>query len=114
MIRRPPRSTLFPYTTLFRSRRHGNYHVSEPLSSLSVCAAFGAARARLLAAWTYGRLVRRRFKLAATHCRKSQCRRIAKIRLGIAELTTTDFGLLFFNCNRRHFCINEGKSPKSV
>src|SRR3712207_8996311 len=25
MIRRPPRSTLFPYTTLFRSR-HGNLH----------------------------------------------------------------------------------------
>src|SRR2546430_9260612 len=24
MIRRPPRSTLFPYTTLFRSRRIGN------------------------------------------------------------------------------------------
>src|SRR3712207_6855204 len=23
MIRRPPRSTLFPYTTLFRSRHHG-------------------------------------------------------------------------------------------
>src|SRR2546430_11215726 len=23
MIRRPPRSTLFPYTTLFRSRSHG-------------------------------------------------------------------------------------------
>src|SRR5260370_18862174 len=23
MIRRPPRSTLFPYTTLFRSPRHG-------------------------------------------------------------------------------------------
>src|SRR2546426_8248105 len=27
MIRRPPRSTLFPYTTLFRSRRAG--HVRE-------------------------------------------------------------------------------------
>src|SRR5256885_8822937 len=30
MIRRPPRSTLFPYTTLFRSRigddRHGAFH----------------------------------------------------------------------------------------
>src|SRR3712207_9228527 len=26
MIRRPPRSTLFPYTTLFRSRRHGAGH----------------------------------------------------------------------------------------
>src|SRR5258708_29481596 len=27
MIRRPPRSTLFPYTTLFRSRETGNAHV---------------------------------------------------------------------------------------
>src|SRR2546421_8288613 len=25
MIRRPPRSTLFPYTTLFRSRDHGDH-----------------------------------------------------------------------------------------
>src|SRR2546430_9727708 len=25
MIRRPPRSTLFPYTTLFRSKRRGTY-----------------------------------------------------------------------------------------
>src|SRR5258708_12974985 len=25
MIRRPPRSTLFPYTTLFRSRDHGHF-----------------------------------------------------------------------------------------
>src|SRR3989442_7328599 len=29
MIRRPPRSTLFPYTTLFRSRRG-----AEPIASL--------------------------------------------------------------------------------
>src|SRR5215813_14304155 len=26
MIRRPPRSTLFPYTTLFRSRRRNHQH----------------------------------------------------------------------------------------
>src|SRR2546429_6103982 len=26
MIRRPPRSTLFPYTTLFRSARHAHAH----------------------------------------------------------------------------------------
>src|SRR2546429_7052603 len=26
MIRRPPRSTLFPYTTLFRSVQHGDGH----------------------------------------------------------------------------------------
>src|SRR3712207_1931894 len=29
MIRRPPRSTLFPYTTLFRSRRRGDVQVAE-------------------------------------------------------------------------------------
>src|SRR3712207_6885628 len=31
MIRRPPRSTLFPYTTLFRSHRfRGEQHVRRP------------------------------------------------------------------------------------
>src|SRR5437764_4071693 len=29
MIRRPPRSTLFPYTTLFRSREHGDIHLFQ-------------------------------------------------------------------------------------
>src|SRR2546422_1611450 len=29
MIRRPPRSTLFPYTTLFRSRRRDHDHRSS-------------------------------------------------------------------------------------
>src|SRR5438034_8077220 len=30
MIRRPPRSTLFPYTTLFRSRRQKQFDTVEP------------------------------------------------------------------------------------
>src|SRR5688572_32731197 len=30
MIRRPPRSTLFPYTTLFRSRRQHPRHDAHP------------------------------------------------------------------------------------
>src|SRR2546430_3312497 len=30
MIRRPPRSTLFPYTTLFRSHRHAKHAAREP------------------------------------------------------------------------------------
>src|SRR5256885_5997220 len=30
MIRRPPRSTLFPYTTLFRSVRHAAARPGEP------------------------------------------------------------------------------------
>src|SRR3712207_7717311 len=40
MIRRPPRSTLFPYTTLFRSRHvpglHGGDHEVAPLGELAV------------------------------------------------------------------------------
>src|SRR3712207_6952377 len=38
MIRRPPRSTLFPYTTLFRSTRPGrppHYSAPQPLSHVS-------------------------------------------------------------------------------
>src|SRR2546429_5778950 len=31
MIRRPPRSTLFPYTTLFRSLREARNRVLDPL-----------------------------------------------------------------------------------
>src|SRR3712207_7222774 len=33
MIRRPPRSTLFPYTTLFRSNRPGNAQAKGPRGS---------------------------------------------------------------------------------
>src|ERR1022692_4391791 len=36
MMRRPPRSTLFPYTTLFRSPRHGTYS-SDRKCSNSLC-----------------------------------------------------------------------------
>src|SRR5690349_22605007 len=37
MIRRPPRSTLFPYTTLFRSQRNG-FRSSNMRRSLGRCA----------------------------------------------------------------------------
>src|SRR2546423_11834453 len=48
MIRRPPRSTLFPYTTLFRSRRVGGHvydglrpllskHAAQTLAVAQVC-----------------------------------------------------------------------------
>src|SRR5215217_8909517 len=41
MIRRPPRSTLFPYTTLFRSRPD-----QVLLQALPYCGTFGLAQAR--------------------------------------------------------------------
>src|SRR5258707_10429556 len=34
MIRRPPRSTLFPYTTLFRSPRGGSQTIADALAAL--------------------------------------------------------------------------------
>src|SRR5258705_4478106 len=43
MIRRPPRSTLFPYTTLFRSPggagQHAAQHVSRPIGFGETCCA---------------------------------------------------------------------------
>src|SRR2546422_7404743 len=47
MIRRPPRSTLFPYTTLFRSRLRGASHASSSSSSSSSVAITAAAGAGL-------------------------------------------------------------------
>src|SRR2546426_8403041 len=43
MIRRPPRSTLFPYTTFFRSRRGG---FPRPAADRVVLGGAGRARAR--------------------------------------------------------------------
>src|SRR2546421_9497075 len=37
MIRRPPRSTLFPYTTLFRSRLHGPLVIIQEENRRAVC-----------------------------------------------------------------------------
>src|SRR5260370_40701052 len=36
MIRRPPRSTLFPYTTLFRSQKIRNGQFARPAKALAV------------------------------------------------------------------------------
>src|SRR2546430_10354278 len=36
MIRRPPRSTLFPYTTLFRSSPHRSWHRCRNVNLLSI------------------------------------------------------------------------------
>src|SRR2546430_4053013 len=54
MIRRPPRSTLFPYTTLFRSPRHARAieAVAELLSKLRIESMFVGSVAR--AAWLGG------------------------------------------------------------
>src|SRR5437588_8609329 len=46
MIRRPPRSTLFPYTTLFRSRRRSSPSASVPRYRLGAPCSIPASRRR--------------------------------------------------------------------
>src|SRR5688572_33459899 len=41
MIRRPPRSTLFPYTTLFRSMRHRVVPLVHTLLAAGTCELYG-------------------------------------------------------------------------
>src|SRR2546425_3819949 len=46
MIRRPPRSTLFPYTTLFRSRASRQLNLDlPPCRGLSACSQLGTSQA---------------------------------------------------------------------
>src|SRR5436190_17219044 len=56
MLRRPPRSTLFPYTTLFRSREH---HM--PARRLHDAAALALSASRL------GRIDRKSTRLNSSH-----------------------------------------------
>src|SRR2546430_9268516 len=52
MIRRPPRSTLFPYTTLFRSTRTSPASWASPLRLLSRAAKIVRLAATLLPTYT--------------------------------------------------------------
>src|SRR5687768_17790384 len=58
MIRRPPRSTLFPYTTLFRSARAQGDHARLAVRELP-----GQAQARLRAGRRHARRQALRFEL---------------------------------------------------
>src|SRR5258707_107139 len=49
MIRRPPRSTLFPYTTLFRSKRSSSDNHRGPMSSSAVFCMASIVISRLVA-----------------------------------------------------------------
>src|SRR2546430_13685639 len=72
MIRRPPRSTLFPYTTLFRSlaveRRVGPAHGTEPRELLADHIALGRVRDHV----AVGRRVRRDRRRSEEHTSELQ------------------------------------------
>src|SRR2546430_12497961 len=54
MIRRPPRSTLFPYTTLFRSHRLHRNAIWQAISLVRPCAVeFEVREKRFMGLWNY-------------------------------------------------------------
>src|SRR5438309_9889584 len=63
MIRRPPRSTLFPYTTLFRSKWRNTLFRSSPFDLANPIADFDAIRISLaspekIRSWSHGEVTK--------------------------------------------------------
>src|SRR5256885_7961916 len=68
MIRRPPRSTLFPYTTLFRSQRLTFHLLKQPAEAATRLAdAIRAVRERVRACSVCGTLDRKSTRLNSSH-----------------------------------------------
>src|SRR3989449_10339014 len=82
MIRRPPRSTLFPYTTLFRSRERDYFFVVS-FQVWGMFAALGLVRGLVMVART-GTIGARRFAM-----------------VGSAVITLLPFGANFAAASRR-------------
>src|SRR2546425_5593132 len=72
MIRRPPRSTLFPYTTLFRSERDGSSPDERPRSSTLPCLLVGRRAARRAPAKTRSGVPRGRRTRSEEHTSELQ------------------------------------------
>src|SRR3712207_8721171 len=113
MIRRPPRSTLFPYTTLFRSPAHpppGPRTVRPILSRRAVCApARGAAHRVHYGRWlvsqvavsgqaaTHGALDRKSTRLNSSHanisyavfCLKKKTKKLILLKLEMPYTVST-------------------------
>src|SRR5690349_22701127 len=84
MIRRPPRSTLFPYTTLFRSRRGGRRLGGEQLGRRGLRPRGGVVRALGAPFFRPGRALpfgRRRLLRSEEHTSELQSRRDLVCRL---------------------------------
>src|SRR5256885_14763022 len=98
MIRRPPRSTLFPYTTLFRSRR-----LEDFLLELGEGFTFIGRQRRLRIDQTWYRV-----DLLLFH-RRLRCLVIVDLKLG--SLSHADVGQMHMYCNRSEEHTSELQSP---
>src|SRR3712207_8829893 len=88
MIRRPPRSTLFPYTTLFRS---AGVWIGTPLLACPEGLNSPAARARVCAAAGEDTVLTRAFDVARSeeHTSELQSRQYLVCRLLLEKKTPT-------------------------
>src|SRR3712207_7488353 len=93
MIRRPPRSTLFPYTTLFRSEWTGLVHISGVTDpSVAVDDMLDAHRVLVDGADRLGNIDRKSTRLNSSHanisyavfCLKKKKKKNLDIKLGFS------------------------------
>src|SRR3712207_8628871 len=100
MIRRPPRSTLFPYTTLFRSVVPFQRFAQQETSSgvvLLACAAVALAWANSPWAATYERLWEQQLTRSEEHTSELQSRQYLVCRL-LLEKKKRTVGSLYASC----------------
>src|SRR3712207_7453114 len=97
MIRRPPRSTLFPYTTLFRSRAvdvrtlgTGTERDGEPISRSD-----RASRQIGAAAWDRGQASSRQLSRSEEHTSELQSRQYLVCRLLLEKKISFNSHILF-------------------
>src|SRR3712207_8622574 len=95
MIRRPPRSTLFPYTTLFRSvpRARPVGHVVHMPQTPHVAARWGALPARVLAAFERRQLGAARWVCAASRAAADLDRKSTRLNSSHANISYAVFCL---------------------
>src|SRR3712207_8245583 len=88
MIRRPPRTTLFPYTTLFRSRRDFDLPLEwprlEPTTAAVLQALIGVGYGETV---TYGELARRSGTRSEEHTSELQSRQYLVCRFLLEKNT---------------------------
>src|SRR3712207_8011614 len=98
MIRRPPRSTLFPYTTLFRSgprhHRHG-FMMGGPGGVEAVAKALGMQTDDVIAALREGTTLAELAKDRKSNTSELQSRQYLVCRLLLEKKTLHYFPLLF-------------------
>src|SRR3712207_8122879 len=97
MIRRPPRSTLFPYTTLFRSGGGGQSRLRGRAARSSVVVPGGRRRPA-------GRV-------HVTRDRVSGARRSGRVHLHAADRKSTRLNSSHANISYAVFCLKKKKKP---